>query len=584
MPRNRSRNYALSDQDIIQILDFDDSDEEGLLEVDNEDLDFLEYESRQQDEDRNVVEIVDAHAPEGIATEPEFDIKNIKWSKKFPPLSEVNNTPPDNNYEWGKLNLAYDELPTPLQVFKDVCKLDTLVQDIIIPQSTLYMQQKGNCFTIEYDEMLAFIGITVMMTYHSVPEIRDYFSNDRDLRVEVIAEAMSRERFFSIRRALHFADNEAALSKQDPNYDRAWKIRPLINHFNAAFQNAKMATFEQTIDERMTKFKGQNIMKQYMKDKPIQRGFKHWCRNDARSGYLYECDIYVGKKNCTTEVGLSENVVMQLMKSLSNTGCRLFIDNFYTSPALVYKLMKDHQIYACGTVRANRKGLPKNMLSEKQMKRGDIDARYCNGMSLVKWLDTKPVMMLSTIDSGNPENIVTKKRRQKGQDNRVEVKVPAMVQRYNTFMRGTDLLDQKTAVYDYDRKSPGKFYCRPFWDYIDIGIVNSFIVYQEIIQSMPQRSKEDKIVKTQKDFKRAVANGMIGKFSSRKKVRSKTQVRAENVRHKIEYAKKHGRCNWCYVQDKVDRKVFIRCVDCNIYLCVNKSRNCWECHHEKIEN
>ena len=46
MPRNRSRNYALSDQDIIQVLDFDDSDEEGLLKVDNEDLDFLEYESR----------------------------------------------------------------------------------------------------------------------------------------------------------------------------------------------------------------------------------------------------------------------------------------------------------------------------------------------------------------------------------------------------------------------------------------------------------------------------------------------------------------------------------------------------------
>ena len=129
------------------------------------------------------------------------------------------------------------------------------------------------------------------------------------------------------------------------------------------------------------------------------------------------------------------------------------------------------------------------MLSEKQMKRGDIDARYCDGMSLVKWLHTKPVIMLSTIDSGNPENIVTKRRRQKVQDKRGEVKVPATVQRYNLFMRGTDLLDQKTAVYGYDRKSLGKFYCRPFWDYIEIGIVNSFIVNHEIIESMPQRIK-----------------------------------------------------------------------------------------------
>ena len=105
---------------------------------------------------------------------------------------------------------------------------------------------------------------------------------------------------------------------------------------------------------------------------------------------------------------------IQLIKFLSNTGCKLFIDNFYTSPALVNKLIKDHQIYACGTVRANRKGLPENMLSEKQIKRLCNSVRCCNGMSLVEWLDVKPLMMLSAIDSGNPENIVTKKRRQIG--------------------------------------------------------------------------------------------------------------------------------------------------------------------------
>ena len=89
------------------------------------------------------------------------------------------------------------------------------------------------------------------------------------------------------------------------------------------------------------------------------------------------------------------------------------------------------------------------MLSEKQMKREDIDARYCNEMSLVKWVDTKPVMMLSTIDSGNPENIVTNKRR---------------------------LIKKQLSMAMIERVS-GKFYCRPFWECIDIGFVNSFIVY-----------------------------------------------------------------------------------------------------------
>ena len=75
-------------------------------------------------------------------------------------------------------------------------------------------------------------------------------------------------------------------------------------------------TYPQAIDERMTKFNGHHIMKQFMKDKPIKRGFKHWCRNDAKTGYLFEFDFYVGKKTEATEVRLSESVVPQLTKSL----------------------------------------------------------------------------------------------------------------------------------------------------------------------------------------------------------------------------------------------------------------------------
>ena len=64
-------------------------------------------------------------------------------------------------------------------------------------------------------------------------------------------------------------------------------------------------------------------------------------------------------------------------------------------------------------------------------------------MSVVKWIDTKPVTMISSIDNGDPENTVIVKRRKKGYEGKVDVKVPAMVQRYNKCMRGTDLLIRK---------------------------------------------------------------------------------------------------------------------------------------------
>ena len=66
----------------------------------------------------------------------------------------------------------------------------------------------------------------------------------------------------------------------------------------------------------MTKFKDHHIMKQFMIDKTIKCAFKHWRRNDAKTGYLFEFDIYVGKKTEGTEVGLSDSVVLQLTESL----------------------------------------------------------------------------------------------------------------------------------------------------------------------------------------------------------------------------------------------------------------------------
>ena len=216
----------------------------------------------------------------------------------------------------GKIMIPYESMPTPAAVFADVCKFDELVNDILVPQSTLYMHQNGKAFEIE--KMKAFLGMNVMMSYHVLPEIHDYFSNKPDLRVQPIAETMVRDRFYFIRRSIDFSNNDEAPDKKDPTHDRAWKLRPLIKHFNAAFQNAMSPTFEQAIDERMTKFKRHHIMKQYMKQKPIQRGFKHWCRNDSRTGYLYQFGIYAGKKTTSPEFGLAENVVLELTDSLKD--------------------------------------------------------------------------------------------------------------------------------------------------------------------------------------------------------------------------------------------------------------------------
>jgi len=90
--------------------------------------------------------------------------------------------------------------------------------------------------------------------------------------------------------------------------------------------------------------------------------------------------------------------------------------------------MKERKIYSCGTVREHRRGLPKDMKSTKDLEKSEMDSRYYDGLSVVKWLDTKSVMMISTIDNAHPTNTINVKRRKKGHEGKVDVKVPAMVQ------------------------------------------------------------------------------------------------------------------------------------------------------------
>ena len=85
-----------------------------------------------------------------------------------------------------------------------------------------------------------------------------------------------------------------------------------------------------------------------------------------------------------------------------DSSCRIFFCSFYTSPRLVDRLLKERSIYTCDAVKENRKGLPKDMKLSKEVEKGEIEGdSVFNGVSVVRWIDVKPVMMMSTIDSGD---------------------------------------------------------------------------------------------------------------------------------------------------------------------------------------
>ena len=82
-------------------------------------------------------------------------------------------------------------------------------------------------------------------------------------------------------------------------------------------------------------------------------------------GYLYEFNLYIGKKE-KGELGLGETVVLDLSRKLEK-----YFDNFFNSPTLVEKLF-DKGIYCFGTVRSDQKNMVV-MKKDKDMKIGDVE-------------------------------------------------------------------------------------------------------------------------------------------------------------------------------------------------------------------
>lgn len=575
MARRERREFHIRDDadEILQLLMADDSDGEDELQLDEEDQQFI---AQDMENGIAIVEIEDSvqesHIPDIISQETFEDIPKFSWRRN----AYVPHVFAETEYEFGRINVLSDrqDMLKPMDIFMDVTQLDKLVNEIVVIESVRYAEQNGRVFTVDSEEMKAFFGMNFVMSYHVLPTIRNYWSTDQDMGVPFIANVMPRSRFEQIRENLHFCNNDT----QSQASDRAYKIRPVMEHFNLCFQKAMNNSKRQSIDEHMVKFKGHNIMKQYISNKPIKWGFKMWCRAESSTGYLFQFDLYTGKKR-NTEVGLGESVVLSLTEQLKGLGCEVYFDNFFNSPALQYKLMKQN-IKACGTVRTNRKNVPKSLPLDKNMKRGDVYAESSNGISFVKWMDTRSVHMLTNFISPVPTGTV--KRRRIGTAEKINVTCPEVIIYYNKYMGGVDLMDQRKACYEVDRKAKIKYYLRLVFDLLDIALNNAYVVYVKLHEA--QRVEGPLL--SSLEFRQHIARGLINNYTCRQRSRP-TVVTTERQRigtkqnlpaHNMQKAEKMKRCANC-AKRRIENRTHNICAMCNVHLCFTTNRNCFAEYH-----
>jgi len=142
------------------------------------------------------------------------------------------------------------------------------------------------------------------------------------------------------------------------------------------------------VDESMVPFKGSSSMKQYIPMKPVKRGYNVRCLAESRTGFVSHFHIYSGKSDTqgNSSFSLGERVVLSLCDTHIYSHRLIAFDNFFTSYHLL-KTLKERGLYAVGTVRGSRKGLPDIVKRKDWMQRGEFMFRTKGCVTAIKWQD-----------------------------------------------------------------------------------------------------------------------------------------------------------------------------------------------------
>lgn len=516
----------------------------------------------------------------------------ISWKKgifsppdsRFTP-SDDNNDPPDENQS----PLMYFSRYFPNNIFTELTE-----------KTNMYALFKtGKILNAEEQEIKKLVAMHILMGVIHFPRLRMYWAPAT--RINFFDKvAMSRNRFETLRNNLHIVDINGDHNKTD----KLWKVRPVI----ASFENrCEQLDLEENlcIDESIIPFKGQLIIKQYLRGKPNPWGVKVFMLCGA-SGIIYRSIVYQGSTTLPElekHYSATNGLVIHLSNKIPNIhGYKLFCDNYFTSLLLLHEL-RNKGIFAAGTIRQNRlQKCPLKSENElKKMGRGssDFSVSENNEIVAVRWYDNKCVNMASNFIGIDPEDEVRRWDRKKNEY--VMVKRPAIIRMYNASMGGVDKSDFLIALYRTFIRSR-KWTLRVIFHYFNLAVCNAWLEYQSDLHKngVQKKGRMDLLHFTMSIVEglafagyppTAPKRGRPSSTCSSPRNSSPIQVKRQNLqRFVISDTRYDGVGHWplhingheqrCKLEGCAGRSR-ISCEKCQVPLCLSKSKNCFKKFHLK---
>ncbi|KAJ8944292.1 hypothetical protein NQ314_009508 [Rhamnusium bicolor] len=251
---------------------------------------------------------------------------------------------------------------------------------------------------VTIEEMKKFVGLLSHMGTVRINRINDYWKKHYLFNFSIFATFMSRNRFLLILRSLHFENMENQPRTQ------MGKILPLVNFFNNKMKVVYYPNKELSIDESMVLWRGRLKFRQYIKGKRHKFGIKLYVLCEP-NGLVLKLIVYAGSAD--PQLSGSQHTESLLQEKLG-VGHSVYMDNFYNSVKLARDLL-GNKTYVTGTLRANRKENPAEVVSKK-LKKGELVVQFnTDGICVIKWKDRREILAISTEFNGQMEEVTTQR-------------------------------------------------------------------------------------------------------------------------------------------------------------------------------
>ncbi|XP_047667009.1 uncharacterized protein pogzb isoform X1 [Tachysurus fulvidraco] len=325
------------------------------------------------------------------------------------------------------------------------------------------------------EEVKGFIGLSILMGLQVLPEPDMYWSWEHYHGCSTFYRTMSAARFKQV--SLHIRMNSMLEKEDHHNGDKLSFFQPMLKTLETSMRKAYKPNKCLTIDRTLLRSHENAADREKCRNSQPQI----WLLCDSKSGYCHKMLILTKQKK---NKDLGSLVVPYLVKGLESRHHQIFMSSLLASIPLMKELHKKN-IYCSSSSSTCSTVLPREFWDQPALKNtGDYVQFEHPPVLVTRWKDAKEMVCISTnAVAGQPDKVWRRSTSKAGE--LATISRPLVFKLLQDNMRGVDICSQLLACNQLGGLVLDTNWRRLFWFFVNLSIINSFIVLRETRKGNP---------------------------------------------------------------------------------------------------